>query len=86
MIEPVATQQQADPLAAFMMEQRAGLPLVAGDEWATLQTVDALQEKFAAFMPGLDDELPARICAPATGVDRGPGGGRTKHSSIRYTV
>lgn len=56
MIEPVATQQQADPLAAFMMEQRAGLPLVAGDEWATLQTVDALQEKFAAFMPGLDDD------------------------------
>lgn len=56
MIEPVATQQQADPLAAFMAEQRARLPLVAGDEWATLQTVDALQEKFAAFMAGLDDD------------------------------
>ncbi|SFB18593.1 NEL-type E3 ubiquitin ligase domain-containing protein [Pseudomonas sp. NFPP24] len=56
MIEPLATQQQEDPLATFMTQQRARLPLVSGDEWATLQTVDALQEKFAAFMAGLDDD------------------------------
>ncbi|MHA4968924.1 NEL-type E3 ubiquitin ligase domain-containing protein [Pseudomonas extremorientalis] len=55
MIEPLATHQQADPLATFMTEQRARLPLVSGDEWATLQTVDALREKFAAFLGGLEE-------------------------------
>jgi len=82
MIEPLATHQQADPLATFMTEQRARLPLVSGDEWATLQTVDALREKFAAFQslePAAGgDTAPARGSASSV-----PGGGIWRAERVR---
>lgn len=53
MVEPTISPPSQDPLSNYLAQQQA--PLMTGQEWSALQTLDQLRPTFDRFLQGLDD-------------------------------